>query len=462
MIIIKGGTLVTGRDWEGDLAIEGDKIKTIAPSVEAGPEDEVIDASGCYVFPGGIDPHTHFAMTNALTTTADDYASGSAAALAGGTTTVINFATPYAGEEQELHKALEREMAKAAEASCDYAFHIEVLEASDAVLAEIPELREQGHLSYKVYLAYSFKMDDPSIYRTVKAVRDVGGTVGAHCENGDLINALTAEIAAHHKLGPADHPHTRPPEIEAEAVNRFAMIGRLADYPVHVVHLSSCAGMDTIREHRLLGTKITAETCPQYLFLDESLYESPGFEGAKYVCSPPLRTENDRSALLQAIADGEIQTLATDHCSYTYAEQKMMGKEDYSRIPGGIPGVQFRLPLAYTNLLASGLISPEHFVHLTSTNAAKLYGLYPQKGVLAPGSDADIVIYKKAGTHQISRKEQLEAVDYTPYEGLNVEGSVRDVFLRGRQVVKDGEVILRGQGRYVKAGERQEIEDEFL
>lgn len=452
MIIIKGGTLVTSNARPGDLAIENDKIKAIAPEIQAGPDDQVIDAAGCYVFPGAIDPHTHFAMTNALTTTADDYASGSAAALKGGTTMVINFATPYAGQAQALHQALQREQDKASgKASCDYAFHIEVLEATPEVLAEIPELRKQGHLSYKVYLAYSFKMDDPSIYETVRAVRDVKGMIGAHCENGDLIGALTDDLAKHHKLSPKDHPLTRPGEIEAEAVNRFATIGRLAGYPVHVVHLSSKEGLEALREQRRIGTEVTAETCPQYLLLDEALYDSPGFEGAKYICSPPLRSAEDREALLLAIAQGEVQTLATDHCSYRFDSQKSMGKDDYRKIPGGIPGVQFRLPLAYTNLLASGLLSPEEFAELISTRAAKLYGLYPQKGTLQVGSDADIVIYDKSGEHQIAHAEQIEAVDYTPYEGLNVQGAVRDVFLRGRQVVKDGEVILTGAGRYIKA-----------
>lgn len=452
MIIIKGGTLVTDRAWTGDLAIEGETIAALAPSIEAGEGDEVIDASGCYVFPGAIDPHTHFAMTNALTTTADDYATGSAAALAGGTTMVINFATPYKDEPRSLHGAWEREMAKAAgKSSCDFAFHIELLEASPEVLAEMPELLELGHRSYKAYLAYSFKMDDPSIYRAVEAVRGVKGVIGAHCENGDLINALTAELEARHPLTPADHPATRPAEIEAEAISRFATIGRLADYPVHVVHLSSALGLEALREQRRIGTAITAETCPQYLLLDESLYQSEGFEGAKYVCSPPLRAAEDREALLMAIEDGEIQTLATDHCSYRYDTQKMAGKDDYRKIPGGIPGVQFRLPLAYTNLLASGLLEPEAFVELVSTRAAKLYGVYPQKGVLAPGSDADIVIYSRDGERRISHDEQLEAVDYTPYEGLTVLGGVRDVWLRGKQVVENGQVIARGLGQYVRA-----------
>lgn len=454
MIIIKGGTLVTDRVWQGDLAIEGETIKAMADSIEPGEGDEVIDAEGCYVFPGGIDPHTHFAMTNALTTTADDYKSGSAAALAGGTTTVINFASPVKGEPRPLHAAYEREMAKAeGKASCDYAFHVELLEASPEVLAEIPELRKLGHKSYKIYFAYAFMLDDASAYKAICAVRDVSGVIGAHCENGDLISVLTEEIRKDHPMGPQDHPDTRPPEVEAEAVNRFATLGRVAGWPVHVVHLSSALGLEAVREQRRLGTEITAETCTQYLLLDEELYQQEGFEGAKYVCSPPLRTAEDREALLKAIEQGEILTLATDHCSYRYADQKMMGKDDYSRIPGGIPGVQFRLPLAYTNLLDSGLLEPVEFVELVSTRAAKHYGLYPQKGCLKVGSDADIVIYERKGEHVITHDEQLEAVDYSPYEGFRIQGSVREVFLRGKKVAERGRILREGEGCYVKASD---------
>ena len=452
MIIIKGAKVVGAKTVKVDLAIKDECIYKIAPVIEAGPGDDLIDAEGCLLFPGGIDPHTHFAMTNALCTTADDYASGTAAALAGGTTTIINFATPEKGQKNSLHEAYKREAAKASgKASCDYAFHIELLETTDAVLREIPELRKAGHLSYKVYLAYGFKLDDASLFKAVKAVGAAGGMIGAHCENGALIDCLAGELASDHPLSPADHPLTRPPEIEAEAINRFGTIGKLAGEPGQVVHLSSAGGVSAMRALRAAGTKITAETCPQYLLLDEALYRKNGFEAAKYVCSPPLRKAEDRDALLSAIKAGDIQTLATDHCSYTYKDQKMMGKGDYTRIPGGLPGVQFRMPLAYTNLLASGLLTPEAFARLTATNAARLYGLYPRKGVLREGSDADILIYDPRGERRICREMQLEAVDYTPYEGLPVKGRVRDVFLRGRQLVRDGEIQEKGQGRYIPA-----------
>lgn len=455
MIILRGGTLVTDRAFTGDLGIEGEKIALIADTIPAKPHDEIVDCTGCYVFPGGIDPHTHFAMTNARTTTADDYESGTKAALAGGTTTIINFATPVAGEPDALHRAFERETEKAQNACCDYAFHMEILDDTDAILKEIQAMTELGVCSYKAYLAYAFRLSDDQIYRVMKAVKQAGGVLSAHCENGDLIQALTDELDQRKTLTPADHPSTRPAAVEAEAIHRFATIGRLCDYPIHVVHLSAKEGLDAIRYERAQGAVISAETCPQYLLLDQSLYEN-GFEGAKYICSPPLRTQTDREALLAAIEEGDIQTLATDHCSYRFDTQKSAGKDDYRKIPGGLPGVQFRFSLAFTHLLKTGRVTPEAFAELTATHAARLYGLYPKKGVLKEGSDADLVVYDPEGERILTKEEQIEAVDYTPYEGQTIQGSVRDVWLRGQRAIRNGNRVETPHGQYVFA--RKETE----
>ncbi len=449
MLIIKKGDLVGDQIGHEDIAIKGNKIVKIAPDIQATKDDTVIDASNCYVFPGFIDAHTHFAMTNALATTADDFSSGTKAAILGGTTTVINFATPPAsgslieGFNQALDKA--RDVS-----SCNYRFHMEITQFGENLESEIKMMKALGVSSYKVYLAYAFRLNDGDIYRTLAAVKQVGGVLGAHCENGQLIDVLVAKYRNKGQLSPASHPLCHPAEIEAEAINRLAYIGKMVDYPVHVVHLSSQLGLAEIRAARKAGSEITVETCPQYLLLDDSCYHLPGFESAKYMFSPPARSLTDQQALREAIINGEIQTIATDHCSYNYQGQKTLGRNDFTKVPNGIPGVEQRLPLMYTLFDQTAGLGPVELVRLLSENPAKLYHLYPQKGRLAVGSDADIVVYQKNGEFQITAENQAENVDYTPYEGFRVKGRVKEVVLNGVQVVKNGQLILENGGIYAK------------
>lgn len=447
MIIIKNGMLVRDRVFRADIAVEGSRILQIADSIVPGTDDRVIDAQGCLVFPGFIDAHTHLEMTNAITTTADSFETGTKAAVIGGTTTVINFASPSKGGT--LRAAFDESMKKAMGcSSANYRFHMEIVDWNDNIEEEIQEMSALGVTSFKVYMAYDIRIDDAAIYNCLKAVKKAGGLLGAHCENGDLLKAKAAELKAAGALTPAAHPKSHPVEAEAEAISRLAYIGKLAGYPVHVVHLSSAAGLAELRKSRAMGIEITAETCPQYLLLDESRYQLPGFESAKYVMSPPLRSLDDQAALLGAVSSGEIQTIATDHCSYNFGTQKTLGRDDFTKIPNGAPGVEHRVPLMYTRLVCDGLISLVKLVELMAENPARMYHMYPRKGVLAVGSDADIVIYQKKGTYRVEAGSQTQNVDYTPYEGMTVQGCVKHVLLGGIPIVENGILTHPYKGTY--------------
>ncbi|NLV57470.1 MAG: dihydropyrimidinase [Clostridiales bacterium] len=453
MRIIQGGTLVSGSETRrADLAVGGGRIVKVAESILPAPGDEVIDARGCLVFPGFIDAHTHLAMDNGTTVTADDFATGTAAAVRGGTTTLIDFATQDKGGT--LAAALEAWKQRAVGvSSCHVAFHMAITDWNENTRREIADMAFHGVTSFKVYLAYdALRVDDAQLLDILRAVKSVGGLLGCHCENGTLVNALVAEQKRLGHLTPAAHPVSRPPEAEAEAVSRLCYIGRLADWPVTVVHLSTELGLHEAEKARAMGQRVILETCPQYLLLTDERYNKPGFDGAKYVCSPPLRKESDRQALLDAIRAGRIDTLATDHCSYNFQGQKTLGEGDFSRIPNGLPGVEHRPALAYTALADSGLIAPQALCRLLSENPAKLYGLYPGKGALLPGSDADIVLWETGVEETVSAATQLQNVDYTPFEGMRVTGRARDVLLMGETAVQNGVLVSRNLGTYVARG----------
>lgn len=446
MIIIQNGDLVLENEvLRGDIAIEFGKITAIAPRIHPSATDICLDASDAYVFPGFIDPHTHFAMINAFATTADDFASGTRAAVKGGTTTIINFASP--AENGSLVDGLTENKAKAnGQCSCNYKFHMELIDFSSHVAEEIPAVTQLGVTSFKVYMAYGFKLNDGQIYEALKAVKKTGALIGAHCENGNVITALTEDLRKVGAMGTTSHPLSRPAAIEAEAINRFAMLGRLADYPVHIVHVSSEEGLRTIQRLRASGYAVTAETCPQYVSLNDSCYALPDGEGVKYIMSPPLRTDEDIAYLRAGLQNGDFQTVATDHCSYTFT-QKQKGLSDFSKTPGGIPGVEERVPLMYT--LLSEAISPVEFAHLFSTNAAKLYHIYPRKGVLAVGSDADITVYKKHGVGTITADNLQSKAGYTVYEGFPVTGNVEHVLVNGEIAVTKGQLTKTVSGQFV-------------
>ncbi len=453
MKIIKGGVVVSATGSRIlDLAVDGTTIASIAPTIAPQPEDEVIDARGCLVFPGFIDAHTHFDLNTGSCVTADGFRSGTLAALAGGTTTIVDFATQDRG--MTLGEALSAWHHKAVGvSSCDYAFHMAITDWNEYTRKELDHMIAQGVTSFKLYMAYdALRVADDVLLDIIREMKRIKGLVGVHCENGTLVNKLIADQLAQGHTDPAAHPLARPPEVEAEAVNRLLYLSRMADWPVCVVHLSTKLGLMEIKSARADGQQVVVETCPQYLMMTDDLYSLPDFCGAKYVCSPPLRKAEDVKALREAIQSGEVDTLATDHCSFNFHGQKDMGRDDFSKIPNGLPGVEHRAMAAYTELVHSGEIGPERLCALMSENPARLYGMYPRKGALLVGSDADIVVWAKGEDRIISQKTQRQNVDYTPLEGYVAKGYARDVLLRGEVCVRHGEVVQEMRGQYVHRG----------
>lgn len=452
-ILIQNGTLICPEGpVRADLRVEGDKIAQIGPDLPAG-NSRVIDASGKLIFPGFIDTHTHLEMNKGKPNeTADGWASGTLAALAGGTTTVLDFAEPERGAS--LASALETWHGRAdGIASCHYGFHMTIKDWHTTVQAELADMERAGITSYKIYFAYdNLRVSDGTALEVVRAVGERGGIVGCHCENGDLVTAGIEAQKAAGNLGPSAHPLSRPGLVEAEAVNRWLTIGELAGYPVNIVHLSTRRGLELVRMARERGQSAYVETCPQYLLLDDGSYGLPGFEGAKFVLSPPLRGREDVDALWAGLRAGEIDTIGTDHCSFHFKGGKELGREDFSKIPNGLPGVEHRPILLYTAGVAAERISAHRMMKLLSEQPAKLFGMYPRKGALAVGSDADIVIFDPDDTGCITAAAQHQAVDYTPYEGFETRGRVETVLLSGEVAVEDGRVVKTGRGRFVRRG----------
>jgi len=449
--LLTGGTVVTGQaSIKADILIEDEKILAIGSTTELAqkfPEKaETIDVAGCLLFPGFIDAHTHFDLQVAGTVTADDFASGTKAALCGGTTTILDFATQYKGET--LHQGISNWQAKARGcSSCDYGFHLAICDWNPAVEQELQAIVAEGVTSFKLYMTYDTKVNDRETFQILRRLKELGGIAGVHCENDGMIAALQQEEVAAGRMSVASHPKTRPEPAEAEAVNRLLRIAQVVDTPVIIVHLTCEESLKAIREARARGQKVYVETCPHYLLLDDSVYELPFAEAAKYVCAPPLRKQKDQEALWQALAQEEIQTMSTDHCSFT-TEQKALGKDDFRKVPGGMPGVENRGVLIYTYGVAGQKITAQQMCRLLSENPAKLYGLYPQKGALEPGSDADIVVLRPGVKETLTAAQQTQKVDYTPYEGREVCAQIAKVFLRGIEAAVDGKVVRTNLGRY--------------
>jgi dihydropyrimidinase len=406
--------------------------------------EEVVNCSGCLVLPGGIETHTHLDLEAMGTVTADDFASGTRSALAGGTTTVLDFATQFHGES--LAQGLQRWHKKArGQALSDYGFHLAMTEWRPEFADEMVEIVAAGVTSFKMYMAYrdSMMVEDDEIYAALSASSSLGATIGFHCENGLMIDALVREELARGNTGSFYHQRTRPPALEREALGRLSMIAELLDAQHYIVHLSAGETIEEVRRARQRGSKVVAETCPQYLLLDDSLYGTPEsddsdeLEVRQYVMSPPLRAAENLDALWAGLAGGDIQFVGTDHCSFNLHGQKDQAP-DFASIPNGAPGVELRLALLYTYGVAAGRISAERFAAVTAENAARYFGIYPRKGTLLPGSDADIVVYDPRPTWTVRHVDLHDNVDHTPYEGRQIQGRVRDVFLRGGHVVRDG------------------------
>ena len=446
--LFKGGSVVSA---EGaalcDVLIEGDKIvRTGVGLTDA--DAQTVDVSGKLLFPGFIDAHTHFDLEAAGTVTADDFVTGSKAALLGGTTTVIDFATQYRGES--LSFAYRHWLSKAqGKSSCDYGFHMAISDWNENTSKEIGDMIDLGITSFKLYMTYDdMKVSDKEIYQVLKRLKEVGGIAGVHCENSGVIAALVEEEKALGHFGVSSHPKTRPAEVEAEAVSRLLRIAEIADSPVIIVHLSSKEGYGEVKKARERGQKVYLETCTQYLLLDQSLYDLPKPECFKYVIAPPVRISADRDCLWGALAAGEIQTLSTDHCSFSL-KQKLMGEKDFTKVPCGMPGVEDRAVLLYTYGVRENRVSLGQMCRLLSENPAKLYGAYPHKGCIAPGADADIVVFDPDAEGVISAKMQAYNMDYAPFEGFKTRGRVDDVYLRGTKVVGGHRITAERTGSYL-------------
>ena len=448
--LIRGGTLVDGAgERRADLLLEDGRIAAEGTNLAG---DTVLDASGCLVFPGFIDGHTHLDMPVSGTVTADDFRTGSEAALLGGTTLLIDFATQDKGGT--LAQALEVWHSRAdGRCACDYGFHMAVTDWNEHTRRELHEMADAGVTSFKAYYAYdALMLSDPEMYDLLCEMREIGGILGVHCENGPVLDRLRAQAAAAGHTGPSWHPRTRPSIIEGEAVGRFLRLAELAGAPAWVVHLSTADGLSEIRAARARGQRVIVESCPQYFTLDESVYDTPDFEAAKYVCSPPLRPLSDQRMLWGALEQGEIDILSTDHCSFNFKGQKELGRDDFRLIPNGMPGIEHRPTVMYTAAVASGRLTAVELVRLLAENPAKLFGVWERKGSLTPGKDADVVIYDPRASQTISAQTQRQNCDYTPYEGFRTAGAVRDVFLRGIHAVQGGKLMETGCGQYVARG----------
>jgi dihydropyrimidinase len=455
--LVKNGRIVTAvDDYQADVLIVDGVITQIARDI-TDHEAEVIDAAGRMVIPGGIDPHTHLENFTGRTTTSDDFVTGSRAAAVGGTTTLIDFAKQSKGDL--LQHVYDTWQVKAQGRTCiDYAFHIIVVEMDEARLEEVPWLIDQGVTSVKMYMAYRGRMmvDDGTIFRTMQAFKQHGGLVALHAEHGDVIDVLVQQALAAGHTEPKYHAVTRPPVTEGEAVFRAICMAELAECPVYFVHLSSRQAVEQVQRARDRGLPVFAETCPHYLLLDESLYDQPGFEGAKYVLTPPLRTHEHQEALWTGVRSGDIAVISTDHCPFCFADQKALGKDDFSKIPNGGPGIENRLSLIYNAGVHGGRIDNHKFVDLVATQPAKIFGLFPRKGTIAVGSDGDVVIFDPQGELTISAATHLMNIDYNMYEGMRVRGTADEVLLRGKPIVRQRKYIGQpGDGQYLPRQRRR-------
>ena len=454
--LIRNGTIVTATETLGaDVLVDGERVVMIGLSLDVAAE-KVIDATGRFVMPGGVDPHTHMDLPFGGSFCSDDFASGTRAAAFGGTTTIVDFALQGTGEG--LKPGLELWHEKAQRAHTDYGFHMIVKHVDEAVLKEMDELVATGVTSFKLFMAYPgvFMLDDASIFRAMQRAADSGALIMMHAENGGPIDVLVQQHLAEGKTEPRYHGASRPAAMEGEAVHRAFKLAELAGTPAYIVHLSSRDALNAVREARDRGLPAFAETCPQYLYLSDADMARPGFEGAKFVCSPPLRPADHQADLWKGLQSGDLQLVATDHAPFNYRGQKELGSEDFSKIPNGLPSVEDRYTLIFQGVHA-GRISANRFVELVATAPAKMFGLYPRKGTIAPGSDADIVVFDPNHERILSAETHHMNVDYSCFEGMAVKGLPEIVMQRGSVLVENGEFLgHEGQGRYLERTRLQE------
>lgn len=455
-VLIKHGTLVTASEtFTADLWIDAGRIAWIGAWPDSqGPEAEtIIEAAGKYILPGGIDVHTHLDMPlREDLRSVDDFESGTIAAACGGTTTILDYAAHSHGESMEQGLENWRQKAEGT-AVIDYGFHLTLSEFTDQTLHDMERMIEQGVSSFKVFTAYPGRMmiDDAAILRVLKKAKELGALVCVHAENGHVIDVLVEAALRAGQTAPKYHALTRPSSGEGEATHRVITLAEIAEAPLYVVHISCCEAIQEVAAAKQRGLPIYAETCPQYLLLSSDGYYLPDLEGAKYVMSPPLRERQHQACLWQAIQTNVVDTIGTDHCPFHFHGQKELGREDFTKIPNGGPGIETRLSLLYTGGVEAGRITLNRFVELTATRPAKLFGLYPQKGTLAPGSDADLAIIDPTAETIISAVTHNSHVDYSLYEGMRVKGMPEYVLLRGEIIVRAGKFVGKpGSGRFLK------------
>lgn len=449
--IIKNGMIATACDtYNADILIEDGRIKEIGFPIESGT-DAAIDAKGMVVIPGGVDVHTHFNLDTGAAAACDDFYSGTVAAACGGTTAIVDhmgfgpMGCSIRHQEKVYHGYAD------GNAVIDYGFHGVVQHVDKNVLEEMKDMVDDGIPSFKIYLTYDYKVSDSDAFLVMEKLKSCGGMVCVHCENDSMINLLRRRFVAERKVSPAYHPLSRPGTCEEEAIERIVRIAGMADSPLYIVHLTTAGGMECISKAQREGQQIFAETCPQYLLLNEDRYLGPGCEGLKYIMSPPLRSKKDSEALWRGISSRIIQVVATDHCPFPYNGDKQLGRDDFTKCPNGAPGVEERMPLMFSEGVMRGRISINRFVEVCCTSPARIFGLYPQKGTIAPGSDADIVIIDPEREVTLSRGMLHSMCDYTAYEGLKLKGYPVLTISRGEVIARDGEFTgHRGRGMFIK------------
>lgn len=475
-LVIQGGTVVTAADtFQADIAIHGDKIVAVGKDLR---RKQTLDATGLLILPGGIDPHVHLQYPQGPNriVSSDDWLTGTIAAACGGTTTIIDFVE--ARPDQTFLQAFEERLAQAqAQAAIDFGLHMSLNRADDRSLAEVPSVIDAGMTSFKIYMAYDgIRLNDDEMLRALQALRAHGGLPIVHAENHYVIMHLVQEQLAQGHTGPRWHPFTRPSPGEAEATHRALALAEIVGVPMHIVHVSAAEGLDVIRRFRARSLPFTGEVCTQHLLLDDSLYAQEGGEPAKYIMAPPLRSPADNKAMWRGLQDGTLDFVVTDHCPFTLAQKRgerrtpefrrtpqgvlqnpseapWSSNPAFNQIPGGAPGIETRLNLVYHFGVNAGRVSLNRFVDVTSTAAAKRYGLYPRKGAIVPGADADLVLFDPQREITISADTLHQNCDYTPYEGFRLKGAPRHVLSRGQVIVRDGVFVgAQGQGQYIKRG----------
>ncbi|VBB07275.1 metal-dependent hydrolase [Lucifera butyrica] len=450
-LILKEGQIVTASDiYTADLAISDGKIRLIGSHLDCTAK-KIVNAKGKYVLPGGIDVHTHLDMPFGGTVASDNFETGTIAAACGGTTTIVDFAIQPQGATLAETAAQWQEKA-AGKAAIDYAFHIAITDMNDAIMKEMPQAIQSGYSSFKLFMTYDgFRVTDDTLLKALKIAKEQGGLVCVHAENYYIIDYLVKQFKAENKNEPIYHALSRPNLAEAEAVNRAITMAKLAGAPLYIVHLSCRESLEELKRARALGLPVMAETCPQYLLLDEDKYREPDFAGAKYVMSPPLRHKESLEPLWKGLKNGDLQAVATDHCPFFFQGQKEMGRGFFGQIPNGAPGVETRMMLLFGIGVSGKKISLQKMVEITATNPAKIFGMYPRKGTIAVGSDADLVLFDPARSLTIIKSILHEHVDYTPYEGFNIQGYPVMTIAGGKIVAENGTFTGKaGTGNFIK------------